>query len=221
MAEKLKVLGVRGAMLLAQINYDDLEKIGNAAALSFILGMLFCTTAVFFLYFIGWWLTNRSGSVSPYTGEPMVLGEEFSFQAVQKIHLFMESVSSKENEIFAINKAAVCRQTGRVFPNCVGLFQIVKLKWNFLNKYYPGNYVSWGSLSSSQKDEIFACHDHLDGYQTEFSSSQKWPKDVESFYLKKVPGPLYVDLEKKVLLGWKCVPGTDLEVLLVQLPKNG
>ena len=33
------------------------------------------------------------------------------------------------------------------------------------------------------------------------------------------PGPLYVDIETKVLLGWKVVPGTDLEVLIVQKPK--
>jgi hypothetical protein len=63
-------------------------------------------------------------------------------------------------------------------------------------------------------------HESLEGFQTEFSSSQPKPQNVEAKYAFAKPGPLYVDVETKVLLGWKCVPDTDFEVMIVQKPLN-
>jgi hypothetical protein len=44
------------------------------------------------------------------------------------------------------------------------------------------------------------------------------PQEIDSFHALLKPGPLYVDRETKNLLGWKEVPGTEFEVLIVQTP---
>ncbi|HEV8052714.1 MAG TPA: hypothetical protein VGP47_09475, partial [Parachlamydiaceae bacterium] len=80
-------------------------------------------------------------------------------------------------------------------------------------------YVSWGSLTAEQQGIIRNGHDSLEGFQTDFSSPNPLPRAVEAKYALSKPGPLYVDINTKVLLGWKCVPDTDLEVLIVQKPK--
>ena len=81
-----------------------------------------------------------------------------------------------------------------------------------------GNYVSWGSLTKESQDAIRDAHASLDGFQTSESSPTPSPRAIEPEYVYTKPGPLYVDLETKVLLGWKVVPGTELEVLIVQKP---
>lgn len=63
-------------------------------------------------------------------------------------------------------------------------------------------------------------HDSLDGFQFTYSSKNPGPRQIEGRYALSSPGPLYVDLETYTLLGWKNVPGTDLEVLIVQKPSN-
>ena len=60
----------------------------------------------------------------------------------------------------------------------------------------------------------------MEGFQTEYSSQISAPSKVEPFYAMTTPGPLYVDLDTKVLLGWKSVPLTDLEIMVVQKPKG-
>ncbi|QLH35517.1 MAG: hypothetical protein HWD61_04665 [Parachlamydiaceae bacterium] len=89
-----------------------------------------------------------------------------------------------------------------------------------MQKRYPGKYVSWGSLSDEQKEIIRLSHHSLEGFQTEYSSSIPAPSQIEPMYANAVPGPLYVDLDTQILLGWKQVPLTDLEVLVVQNPKE-
>jgi hypothetical protein len=91
--------------------------------------------------------------------------------------------------------------------------------WNFLQKRYPGKYVSWGSLTEDQKKEVREQHVSLEGFQTEFSCPEPMPRAIEPKYAFIKPGPLYVDIDHKVLLGWKEVPGTEMEVLIVQKPK--
>lgn len=121
--------------------------------------------------------------------------------------------------MFNLDKAALCRETGRLFPNAVTWYGTIKVDWTFLNKRYPGHYISWGSLSDYQQEIIRSAHETVEGFQTEYSSRRTAPSQVEPFYAMTVPGPLYVDLDTKVLLGWKCVPLTDLEVMIVQKPK--
>lgn len=122
--------------------------------------------------------------------------------------------------MFDFEKAALCRETGRIFPNAVSWLGIIKVDWTFLNKRYPGNYVSWGSLSDSQQEMIRSYHHSLEDFQTEISCKEPAPSKVDPESAASIPGPLYVDLDTKVLLGWKSVPLTDLEVLVVQKPKN-
>lgn len=200
------------------MDYTQVDKIGEAAALLFIIGMLLCALGVLALFYMGWWLTNRPGSSSPYTGAPMALGSNLSYEAVRKVHAYLESLPSNENQFFELNKAAVCRETGRVFPNSVNYMEIVSVNWGFLNKRYPGTYVSWGSLSNEEKETVLSSHSSLEGFQTEHSCPNSSPKEIDSVNVMSVPGPLYVDVEARVLLGWKRVPGTGLEVLVVQCP---
>jgi len=94
----------------------------------------------------------------------------------------------------------------------------VKVDWTFLQKRYPGIWVSWGSLNSDQQRAISDAHESLEGFQTEVSSPSPAPRAIEPEYAYTKPGPLYVDIQTKVLLGWKVVPGTELEVLIVQKP---
>jgi hypothetical protein len=90
--------------------------------------------------------------------------------------------------------------------------------WTFLQKRYPGHWVSWGSLSKEQQEAIRDVHESLGKFQTQESSPTPAPRAVEPEYAYTKPGPLYVDLETKILLGWQVVPGTDFEVLIVQKP---
>jgi hypothetical protein len=58
----------------------------------------------------------------------------------------------------------------------------------------------------------------MHGYQTQHSSTQPDPKDINEYHAMLKPGPLYVDRVTKILMGWKEVPGTQFEVLIVQKP---
>ena len=122
--------------------------------------------------------------------------------------------------MFDVTQAALCRDTGRLFPNALTWYGTLKVDWKFLRKRYPGNFVSWGSLSEFQQLKIRDKHGSLEGFQTEFSSPTPSPRAIEPEYAYKKPGPLYVDIDTSVLLGWKEVPETDLEVLIVQRPRE-
>ena len=63
-------------------------------------------------------------------------------------------------------------------------------------------------------------HGSLDGFQTDHSSSQSIPRLVEPEFAYLKPSPLLVDFNTATLMGWKQVPGTDFEVLIVQKPQK-
>lgn len=172
------------------------------------------------VFFIGSWVTKNQVALSPYTKKPLRLGSLIPYNTAEKVLRYLFFMRQYDNRMFDVRKAAFCRETGRLFPNAVSYFDTIHVDWTFLEKRYPGSYVSWGSLSDEQKEMIRRSHYNLDGYQTEFSSRNSAPRQVEPEFAYRVPGPLYVDLEKRVLLGWKCVPDTDLEVLIVQKPKG-
>ena len=176
--------------------------------------MLFCG-----IFFFGIWLNRRPLSVSPYSRLPMRRGSDLSYYAAEKLLRFLYETHQYDNRIISLKRAAVCRETGRVFSNAVTWYDKIELDWTFLQKRYPGAYVSWGSLSPEQQESIRNIHDSLEGFQTGFSSPNPAPKAIEAKYALAKPGPLYVDINTKVLLGWKCIPNTDLEVLIVQKPK--
>jgi hypothetical protein len=176
-----------------------------------------------FFGLIIWFIANiiinrRVTSPSPYTNLPLRRGSEIPYMVAEKVLRFMYDMYQYDNRIFDVRKAALCRETGRLFPHALTWYGTIDVDWTFLQKRYPGNYVSWGSLSPEQQEIIKSMHDPLDGYQTEYSCPKPQPRAVERKYAFYKPGPLYVDLDTKVLLGWKCVPDTDLEVLIVQKP---
>lgn len=184
------------------------------------LGVLFFFFLLFAAFGIAVWWWKRYSAVSPYTEMPLRRATDLSYFSQERILRFLAAKHQYDNRIFRFRRAALCRETGRVFSDCVTWFDMIRLDWSFLQKRYPGNYVSWGSLTSDQKDAIRACHESLEGYQTDISCPEPSPRLIEPEYVFTKPGPLYVDVNTHVLLGWKIVPGTELEVLIVQKPKE-
>jgi hypothetical protein len=186
----------------------------------FSIAILFTFVLLMTIFFIGTWVTRNQTVLSPYSKKPLRLGSNIPYQTAEKVLRYLFFMQQYDNRMFDVRKAAFCRETGRLFPNAVSYFDTIHVNWTFLEKRYPGSYVSWGSLSETQQELIRRSHHQIDGYQTEFSSQKSAPSQVEPEFAFKIPGPLYVDLDTKVLLGWKMVPDTDLEVLIVQKPKG-
>lgn len=170
------------------------------------------------LFWIGWRITQRTQAVSPYTGVPLRRTTEISYYSAEKILKYLYDLHQFDNRIFKLKRSAFCRETGRIFQDCVTIFDTIKIDWTFLQKRYPGNWISWGSLVKDQQDAIREVHTSLDRFQTFESSSIPAPRGVEPEFAYTKPGPLYVDLETKILLGWQIVPQTEFEVLIVQKP---
>lgn len=180
--------------------------------------ILLSFTFLAFLFWLGWRLSQRTEAVCPYTGIPLRRMSEISYSSAERVLGYLYDLHQYDNRIFKVKKAAFSRETGRIFQDCVTLFDTIKIDWTFLNKRYPGHWISWGSLSREQREEIKALHGPLDKFQTLESSSSPSPRMIESQYVYLKPGPLYVDWESKILLGWQMVPGTEFEVLVVQKP---
>lgn len=173
--------------------------------------------ALIVLSVASYWLNNPKRSRCPYTGRSLWLGENVPLWSVEKIMRFLYyDIHSYDNRVFPMKRALFCRDTGRIFPYCVSWWGYSIVGWDFLQKRCPGNWVSWGSLTTEMQRELREAHRSLEGFQTEFSSPAPSPRAIEEKYIYVKPGPLYVDLETYTLLGWKCVPGTKFEVLIVQ-----
>jgi len=169
-----------------------------------------------------YWVRARERALCPYTRRPMRFGTEISYTGVEKVLRFLHyEVRGYDNRIFKMRRALVCRDTGRIFPDTVSWSGRPKIDWSFIKKRYPGNFVSWGSLNPEQQQEIRESHEKLEGFQTENSSPEPAPRAVTPEYAYTIPGPLYVDPQTKVLMGWKCVPNSPFEVLVIQKPKQG
>jgi len=166
-------------------------------------------------------LNMRKGGItaggSPYSPEKLIYGIDIAQSLVQLIDDFMSYQPQPENAPFDMSNAAICRTTGRIFPDCVEKGEIIRLDWTFLQNRFPGNYVSWGALPEDEQARIRLLHGgFIEGYQTDDSSKHLLPQDAEEYYKLLAPGPLYVDRMKGTLIGWKSVPGTNFEVLVVQ-----
>ena len=179
-----------------------------------VLGL--CIAAIW----IGWWMQNRGRTLSPYTGLPLRKTTELSYSSLAKVHNYLTSYLQYDNRMFIIRRASYCRDTGRIFPDSVTWFGEIKMNWGFLRKRYPGNWISWGSLNKDQQDAVRAFHETLADFQTEFSCPEPAPRYIDDKFVYSKPGPLYVDLDSKTLLGWKSIPDSDLEVLIVQKPNK-
>lgn len=163
-------------------------------------------------------MSRREASLSPYTGLPLRRATGLSYLARERVYRVLHQLNQYDNRLFDLRKAALCRETGRIFPNCVTWYDTIKLDWTFLQKRFPGHFVSWGSLNSDQQAAIKNVHQDMKGFQTMFSCPEPSPRLVDERYVYEKPGPLYVDVNTGTLVGWKCVPDTDLEILIVQKP---
>lgn len=194
----------------------------NEVSSSTVVFFSFAILGTFFLLFAIFWLSWRYGrrptSLSPYSGMPLRRGSDLSYYNAEKVLRYLYEMRDPNNPLFDLRQAALCRETGRIFPKSINWFDLINVDWDFLKKRRQGNYVSWGSLSQDQKDHFIKIHQDLSGFQTEFSSKNPMPRALEPKYAMMKPGPLYVDINTYVLLGWKIVPGTELEVLIVKHP---
>lgn len=198
-------------MVLAVVSQSDVVYFG--------FFLLFIFLAFFAIFVISHKIRNKQ-ALSPYTGIPLRRGRDMPYASMEKVLRFLYNRHEYDNKIFTIANSAVCRETGRIFPNCTSWLGTINVKWDFLQKRFPGTYVSWGSLSDAQREAIIAVHDSLDGFQTEFSCPLPSPNAIEPQYAFAKPGPMYVDLSTRVILGWQIVPGTPFEVLIVQRPRQ-
>lgn len=168
--------------------------------------------------FFSWKLTHRSVDPSPYTGMPLRRGSDIGDYSAEKIYKYLHQLQQYDNRMYNLKKASYCMETGRIFPNSITWLESIRVDWSFIQKRYKGHYVSWGSLTKDQQDAIRKEHGALSGYNTEYSSSNPLPRLIEPEFAYSKPGPLYVDVNTHILLGWKQVPGTEFEVLIVQKP---
>lgn len=186
----------------------------------FGLTLFLVLAGLLFFFFNTYYKAGLNRGLSLYTGMPLRSAQELTYASKDKVYAFLRGLAEFDNRPFDFDRAGFCRDTGRIFPNCATWTGKFDLDWNFIRKRYKGNFVSWGSLSPEKKKEIRAKHDSLEGFQTEFSSKNPSPRHVEDEFALEKPGPLYVDPDTAVLIGWKRVPDTDLEVLIVQKPRT-
>jgi len=184
----------------------------------FSLVILLTFAGLIALLLIGIYVDRHRTSPSPYTGLPLRRAEDIPYFSKERILRYLYNYHEYDNRILSFKKSSFCRDTGRIFQNSVNLLGMIKVDWNFLSHRHPGKYVSWGSLGMAQKRYIMERHHSLEGFQTEYSSPEPAPKNISREFSYYSPGPLYVDLDTNILLGWKIVPETEFEVLIVQHP---
>lgn len=190
----------------------------NTDVILVALFLISITLSLIIAFVVGVWIQRQRDSLSPYTGTPLRRGETLTFYSKEQILRFIYEHHSYDNRMYSLNKSSFCRDTGRIFSNSITWYDTIKVDWSFLQKRRPGNYVSWGSLTEEQQNTLIKLHGSLKGFQVNFSSKRPSPRDVEPEFALAKPGPLYVDVNTNTLMGWKSVPGTDFEVLIVQKP---
>lgn len=183
-----------------------------------VIGVFLVFTGLLALFVFGWWFAKKERGLSPYTGQPLRFGTDLHWFSKERVLKFLFERSDYYNQLINFEKAAYCRETGRIFTHCVTWYGAIKVDWGFIQKRVQGNFVSWGSLEPDQQQIIREQHGSLENFQTEFSSTRPAPNQVEEPFIYRRPGPLYVDINTGILVGWQCVPETELEVLIVQRP---
>lgn len=202
------------------MNPISFAAVDNMDVALFGIAILVVVLALCALCFYGIWLSREPESLSPYSRLPLRRATDLSYYTAERSLRFLYNIHQYDNRIFSLKRAAVCRETGRIFTEAVTWYDKIKVDWKFLQKRYPGSFVSWGSLTSEQQGLVRNVHGSLEGFQTDFSSPHPSPKSIEAKYALAAPGPLYVDINTNVVVGWKSVPETDVEVLIVQKPKH-
>lgn len=193
-------------------------EVSSSTIILFSFAILTAFLLLFAAFWLSWRYSFRETARSPYSGMPLRRGSDLSYYSVERVLRYLYELEDYNNRMFDLNTAAVCRETGRIFQDSITWFDTISVDWNFLQKRRPGQYVSWGSLTEDQKEFVKGIHESLDDFQLEASSKNPLPRAIEPKFALARPGPLYVDIDTYVLLGWKIVPGTDFEVLIVQHP---
>src|SRR4051812_25718489 len=89
--------------------------------LLFAIGILLAFAFLVFVFWFGWWMSNRALGVSPYTGVPLRRATDLTYFAAERVLRFLFEHQEYDNRIFKLGRAAYCRETGRIFTNCVTL----------------------------------------------------------------------------------------------------
>ncbi len=194
--------------------------VDGAAVVSIAVTILVAVVVMLLVLWMGWRYSQKRPPPGPYSPLPLRRAVDLPYASMGKVYVFMTSLHEYDNRMFNIHRAALCRETGRIYPEAINRFGRIHVDWTFLHKRYPGTWVSWGSLTGSQQRDFRKAHRSLDGFQTEFSCDNPSPRAIKPEHSLSKPGPLYVDFDTKIAMGWKLVPGTDLEVLVVQKPKK-
>jgi hypothetical protein len=198
---------------------QSIEQLGAQSIVAIFAVFAVVLAMMVFLLWLNWKREGIRGDLCPYSHRPMRLGIDVARSMAEFVNAFLEEQPKPDNPPIDFARASHCPVTGRIFPLTVSTAERISLSWDFLQKRLPGTYVSWGALSEEEKGEIKLLHGSLEGFQTEQSSAKLRPEDVEIEYAMLFPGPLYVDRKTKILMGWKKVPGTYFEVLIVQRPQ--
>jgi hypothetical protein len=196
-----------------------IEDVGFQTILLVFASLLAVLVILFLLLWIGWKKEGVRGNKCPYCGRPMRLGIDVARSITEMVNGFLAEQPQPENPQIDFARAAYCPVTGRIFPECVSGTEQISLSWNFIRRRCEGTFVSWGALSEDEKGILKLLHGSLEGFQIEQSSSHLRPEEVEEDFSSLSPGPLYIDRKTKVVVGWKKVPGTYFEVLVVQQPR--
>jgi hypothetical protein len=183
---------------------------------SLILGGLIAILLLFL--FLGWKREVIRGNRSPYANAVMQFGSDIAKSLQKHINACLDEYPEVDNPQIDFSKAALCPVTGRIFTNCVVRGKTISLDWTFIQKRFQGTFLSWGILSEEEKGVIRVLHSSLEGFQMENSSALARPERVEKEFALLSPGPLYIDRKTNILMGWKLVPGTSFEILIVQRP---
>ncbi len=152
--------------------------------------------ALFSFFALGYFFCNRRGARSPFSGKAMRHGKEFSFEAVSKVLAFLEAENDKDNLPFDLEKAAICEETGRIFPDALNAFEVVKLKKPYTKHFYKAKMEALENLSEKEQMDL---RENCDNF---------------SFFSKN--SSIFVDREKGNILAWKKIPETALELMLVK-----
>lgn len=197
---------------LLVITYEDL---------TYFAGLLFLVVLALLGYFLfSWWQNRYQASLCPYTNHPLRPCSDLFWITKGKVLKFLYDKLNYDNQIIDLDSALMCRETGMIFPDAINWYGSSHVGWDFIKTRYEGYFVSWGSLPEEQQLLIAEKHESLEGFQTDHSCPNPSPMQITKEYVYTEPGPLYVDPETYVLLGWQCVPETELEVLIVQKPKT-
>jgi hypothetical protein len=196
-----------------------IEETGFKAIFILVVALVGVLFVLFSLLWVGWKEEAIRGDRSPYAKCPMRLGVDIAKTVARMVNAFLKDFPGEDNPPIDFEKAAYCPETGRIFPGCVSSTEKVSLSWDFIVRRMNGTFISWGAISEEEQGVIKLLHDSLEGFQVAKSSKKLRPQDVEETYAFLSPGPLYIDRRTKVLMGWKKVPGTSFEVLIVQRPK--